>query len=408
MINIAILFCAVLVSFGVQAEPSKASYPGVVQLFIKQDSGQINPLGSAVFIRPHVLMTAAHNLYGLVDKDQELKSVLGYSYLGKEEWIPIEKLYSLSIKHDVALLETKHPSKVFYNVDQSSQTLLTEKDRVTLVGFPKGEFKIIEGRYWNQYDSLMEGELFYKKHLSGSSGGAVFQTSTGKLIGMAISGISPGFYFRFMSIDGIKNLLSMPLNCSFAECMKQQTDNLLLNAIEKNSASAQHKLAKVLLATTCDSKKNNGCMVQEIKTLFTESIKQNWVPSLIDYCSWMVDPDFDYVDKNPVMGLDLCEVAVQEGNNMATVLLGEIYYHGTDNVEVNYEMAGYWFSEAVDRGIVYAKLFLGIMKFVGRGMNQNESEALCLFESANQDFKNPKIEHYIKQLHQLGFSCQNP
>ena len=401
------------------AGSKSSSYPGVVALYTKDSSNnEFQFLGSAVFIEPDTLATAAHVFFKLSDEPgQSLDLRLWFFHPETKEFEPVTSYHTIDFYDDVALLKVNSPSKVFYPVEHKEKFSFSnhQKPPLIMAGFLHEEVIVIEGQALNQwYGDFIEGELYYVGLLNGLSGGAVFHAETGQLMGIVLSMRYRGF-FRFVSVSAIKeHLSSQPQNCRSQDCLMGQLIEVLEQAffekLNADSAVIQHQAGLLMFGATCyrgPTDKSKNCRADVALALLLSSAKQNYIPAVLDYCLLKLHQSANvFVPKKEA--LDFCSFSAGRGDISAMSILGLKYYYGGPNVEINYNQAKYWLSKASEKGSVFARLHIGGMHAVGLGgLPKNLSLALCFWTSLPLAIHQlyPKVTKYIQEFQRLGYSC---
>ena len=73
---------------------------------------------------------------------------------------------------------------------------------------------------------------------------------------------------------------------------------------------------------------------------------------------------------------------VVEGHTTAQVSLAEAYLNGEHGIEMNHELAAFWYRKAADQGDADAQRELAAMYDEGVGVQQDKKQAMELYERA--------------------------
>lgn len=91
------------------------------------------------------------------------------------------------------------------------------------------------------------------------------------------------------------------------------------------------------------------------------------------------------VEKNLKQGIDLLTAAAAHGNDRAQADLGDLYYHGTEDVEPDYKKSFYWADQAYKNGNKEIKLCLSALYYEGLGVEKDREKAIALLQEAAAD-----------------------
>ena len=194
------------------------SYPGIVKLIQKDENGVSIAFGTAFFISPDTMLTAAH----VVREDS-------FYFRDAEEQVLVEVI-GLNKKYDIAFLRAiDYETEDFYSLvslDETTEMDLLRlifylekgkivskeaqvKESVIIPGFPNGPFNIIEGVItgYHAFTALVRVKQTDPEisNFSGLSGSPVF-SENGKLIGVLIAKIREQTF-----IFSLERLVFVPL-----------------------------------------------------------------------------------------------------------------------------------------------------------------------------------------------------
>lgn len=91
------------------------------------------------------------------------------------------------------------------------------------------------------------------------------------------------------------------------------------------------------------------------------------------------------VKKDLKLGMILLTAAAAHGNDEAQADLGDLYYHGDDEMEPDYEKAFYWANKAYQNGNKEIKICLSALYYKGLGVEKDREKAIELLQEAVAD-----------------------
>ena len=108
-----------------------------------------------------------------------------------------------------------------------------------------------------------------------------------------------------------------------------------------------------------------------------------------------------YMEKDDIENMLIhCKIAAEGGEATAQCLLGEYY----ENIE-QYDLAINWYKKVVEQGDAQAQYQLGMCYFVGKGVEENDDEAVKLFfESASQE--NEEGQNILGYCYEFGYGLE--
>ena len=108
-----------------------------------------------------------------------------------------------------------------------------------------------------------------------------------------------------------------------------------------------------------------------------------------------------YMEKDDIENMLIhCKIAAEGGEATAQCLLGEYY----ENIE-QYDLAINWYKKAVEQRDAQAQYQLGMCYFVGKGVEENDDEAVKLFfESASQE--NEEGQNILGYCYEFGYGLE--
>lgn len=396
-----------LIPFSLEASV-RDQYSGVVQLHLT-DGSQPLSFSSAVFIKPNILVTAAHGLYPLKNEKN-----LFFKNPKTQKLVPVKQILHLDLKYDLAILDTgNYYSKTFYSTLEKNDSKLL--DEITLVGFPQSYFNSIKGHILGHEDHFTMTSTLFFDELNGTSGGGVFNNHN-ELIGIVIRGFALPFTMQFISATKVEELLSKKaLTCSFVDCLNKKLTDLILEA-EKDNRAAQYSLAMFyytqsninLAIKWFKQAAENGSVLAKYNlanlTFIGRGIKKDAVKAIDMYKEIAHELVFAAyrigfihltgvqniipVDKN--IAFDWIKRAAEKDFFKAECLLGMLYYEKaqeTTNIQHKifyFKEAFFWIKRAADKGYSRAELQLAIMYHYGEGVEQNNDQAIIWAEKAAQ------------------------
>ena len=396
-----------LIPFSLEAA-IRDQYPGVVQLHLT-DRSQPLSFSSAVFVRPNILVTAAHGLYPLKDEKN-----LFFKNPKTQKLVPIKQILHLDLKYDLAVLDTgNYHSKTFHSTSKQNDPKLL--DEITLVGFPQGHFNSIKGHILgHQGHFTMTSTLFFDE-LNGTSGGGVFNNHK-ELIGIIIRDFALPSTMQFISATKVEELLSKKaLTCSFVDCLNKKLTDLISEA-EKDNSAAQYSLAmfyhtqsNINLAIKWFKRAaENGSVLAKYNlanhTFIGRETEKDVVKAIDMYKEIAHELVFaayrigfihltgvqNIIPVNKNIAFDWIKRAAEKHFFKAEYLLGMLYYEKaqeTTNIQHKifyFKEALFWIKRAADKGYSRAELQLAIMYHYGEGVEQNNDQAIIWAKKAAQ------------------------
>ena len=390
-----------------------AQYSGVVRLKLVID-GSKHLYGSAVFISSDTLVTTAHVIGRL---KSPVKENLFFTNPKTNESVPITHILHLDYKYDLAVLKTEnYSSDVFYSM---SKDRLDHHQQVLLVGFPKTHFHIIKGQVLAQPDFFLDrsvARIDGIDQISGASGGAVFDTDTGQLVGIIMRELGVSSYIQFVSTEQIKQLLlKTPLSCIFENCVKKQIA-VLRAAAQNDDMIAQYELSrwyqsqenkKQYLYWLHRAAQNDFAFAQFDLGLLLERDEKD-IDGAISLYKAAAKKDFITVQYT--LGIALLKksnykdafhwikIAAEQGFFKAQFTLGMFYYYGI-GVDVDYKKAAVWIKKVADIGDSLAQFQLGLQYHFGEGVQQDDIQAVYwIKQAAEQGLDEAKQALLMKKL----------
>ena len=231
-----------LIAFGLERQ-SRQDYPFVIS--VAHPVGQ----GTGVIVDGSIV-TNFHNVEPVFNFQFPIENHL-LVIDHKKTPTSVTKITALDAKADLAVVQTRHSSSPigysvnsFYEVSKESRG-----EKATIVGFPDGQFKTVEGIITQVSGSTIEVEKTNKEaseEMDGFSGAPVF--INGKLAGIHSRSTEETAYF--IPVHIIKDLLVRPtLSCSPAQCIEEEIQRLVslaLNGDEEASDQFREYVEKNL------------------------------------------------------------------------------------------------------------------------------------------------------------------
>ena len=315
---------------------------------LKNESGQGT---GATVLKGNRIITNYHVILGLLREGalEDIQLVQN----GKVSSVKIKDLKAVSALLDLALLETEGflSTPLPHNFPP-----LIEKTEVFVMGYPKGEFRIMKKTGPSRLSHNEENFSinYYSSTLGGLSGGPVLVNVRGELI---MSGVVKQASHNSNSITttheaALENFLQGNIGTlcrkdDERECLKEEIDSLHRQAI-RGDANAQFNLA-----------------LMYIKGL---GVEQSYETAALWY-----------------------KRAANQGHADAQVNLAFMYIKGL-GVEQSYETAALWYERAASQGNAKAQYNLAIMYEDGLGVEQSyETAALWYERAANQGHANAQF-----------------
>ena len=232
-----------LSSFGLERQ-NRHDYPFVISV--------ANPVGQGTgVIIGGSIVTNFHNVEPVFNFQFPVENHL-LIIDHKKTPISVTKITALNAKADLAVVQTKHSSSpVGYAMDSFYEVRKEDRGKkATIVGFPNGQFKTVEGIITQVNEHAIEmkkSNHSASEEMDGFSGSAVFVN--GKLAGIHSKSSEETAYF--IPIHVIKELLSRPaLSCSPEQCIEEEIQRLVslaLNGDEEASDRFREYVEKNLL-----------------------------------------------------------------------------------------------------------------------------------------------------------------
>ena len=292
-------------------------------------SGHTFYYGTAFFISPRRVITNWHVISG-----QDMDT-LSLQQEGDERELSIKRLISVSVLHDLALLETKEDSTHYLTVRED---IVSDEEKLFLLGYPGQAFKYTLKT--SPLKNFNNDDIFTYFHvnrtnINGNSGGPVLDANS-KVVGVAQGGndnlvrvIKGSILRQFIAGD-----MGIGLNCGeLAEqaCIEKEINNLQEQATG-GSQIAQYQLAKMYYRV-------NG------------------------------------VEQDPSSAQKWLQQAAEQGYALAQHDLGAMYYNG-EGVQKDFHSALKWWRLAAEQGVTSAQYNLGVMYYKGEGVQKDFHSAL--------------------------------
>ena len=269
--------------------------------------------GTAFFISPRRVITNWHVISG-----QDMDT-LSLQQEGDERELSIKRLISVSVLHDLALLETKEDSTHYLTVRED---IVSDEEKLFLLGYPGQAFKYTLKT--SPLKNFNNDDIFTYFHvnrtnINGNSGGPVLDANS-KVVGVAQGGndnlvrvIKGSILRQFIAGD-----MGIGLNCGeLAEqaCIEKEINNLQEQAIG-GSQIAQYQLARMYY--------------------YGEGVQKDFHSAL----KWS-------------------RLAAEQGHASAQYNLGVMYYKG-EGVQKDFHSALKWSRLAAEQGHASAQKWLQI------------------------------------------------
>lgn len=125
---------------------------------------------------------------------------------------------------------------------------------------------------------------------------------------------------------------------------------------------------------------------------------------LLINCKEMVYHQFEKNIINDAIDADIqeLEAAADAGEVSAQITLAVAYEHGLSNCKEDQKKATYWFNKAADNGVVSAQHEMGVRYFIGKGVRQNELEAIKFFKLAAEQ-NSSECQLNLGRIYCLGY-----
>ena len=332
--------------------------------------------GTAFFVSPRHIVTNWHVIH-----DQNRAS-LSLQQEGNEQKLSVKRLVSVSVLHDLALLETGESSISHLTVRKN---VVSDKEDLFLPGYSKGVFK-----YTLKTGPLKDFKDVYfsvnRTDLRGNSGGPVLDANN-RVVGVVANGnnnhinmIKGSILREFIAGD-------IGLNCKRLTprvCIKKEIDHLQEQA-KRGNPIAQYQLARMY----------------EVGVKKAPSLARKWYQraAVLGFAPAQYSLGRMYYEskggeKNPSSALEWFQRAAEQGLAPAQYSLGVMYYEG-EGGEKNPSSALEWYQQAAVLGFAPAQYILGRMYYNGEGVGENLSSALEWFQRA-------AVQDYAPAQYNLG------
>ena len=361
-------------------------------------------IGTAFFVSPHHVVTNWHVIKGMNIASLSLQQE------GNEQKLSVKRLVSVSVLHDLVLLETGESSASHLTVRKS---VISDKEELFLPGYPRGVF-----RYTLKTGPLKEfkNDIFIRFsvnriNLEGNSGGPVLDANN-RVVG--VFSRRANNYIRMIKGSILREFIAgdIGLNCEGLTpraCIKKEIDHLQEQAkrgsqiaqyslgvmyyygegVEENLSSAFEWFQRAAEQGYADAQHSLGVMYYHGKGVeenlssafkwFQRAAEQDF--PLAQHSLGVMYYDGEGVERNLSSAFEWFQRAAEQGYADAQHSLGLMYYHGK-GVEENLSSAFEWFQRAAEQDIPLAQHSLGLMYYHGKGVEENLSSAFEWFQRA--------------------------
>lgn len=175
----------------------------------------------------------------------------------------------------------------------------------------------------------------------------------------------------------VQNIQQATSKEQIREMIKQASSDLKKSA-DGGDAEAQSSYGEFL-----ESGKLGKVELSEVVRYYKLSADQKCASGLLNYGRVLIRGIG--IQKDEKLGLHYVNQAAGQNYAPAQLLLGNIYFDGTDSIKKNHIMAARYFQLAADQGIKSAQNSIAFMLLNGDGVDKNEEKALeYLKKSAEQ------------------------
>ena len=343
--------------------------------------------GTAFFVSPRHVVTNWHIIH-----DQNRAS-LSLQQEGNEQKLSIKRLVSVSVLHDLALLETGESSTSHLTVRKD---IVSDKEDLFLPGYPHGVFKytLKTGPLKEFKDDIFIRFSINRTDLLGNSGGPVLDANN-RVVGVISGGKNNYTYMIKGSILREFIAGNIGLNCKGRTpraCIKKEIDHLQEQA-KRGSQIAQYELAMMYL--------------------YGKGVKRN-LSSAFEWAQRAAVQGYAtaqyslgrmyYYGLGVFMNLSLArkwhQRAAEQGLATAQYSLGEMYYYGQGG-GLNLSSARKWHQRAAEQGLATAQYSLGRMYDKGEGVEQNPSLAWKWYRRAMEQ-GHAEAQHHLGMMYYTG------
>jgi len=366
-------------------------YKGVVNLIVNMDEEEKDKegnnyfIGSAVFIGPNVLVTAAHVIN---PKIKNKKIHIDLFNPQEKQFISLDfEILQISFKYDLAILKiNNYRSDTFYSLEESGYHE-TSGDFV-VVGNPSLNFRVMRADMILQREDLfidieprsLINNMSGMNGMSGMSGGGVFNETNGHLLGIVIQQLGVTTHIRFVSVEQIHKMLARPaLSCDIELCLKDQM-SIFTTQAHNGDPVAQYKLSLYSDRSPywLRQSSDQGFLIAKLHL------------ANIYFTKGEVDASFQ-----------LYRELANNGFVTAQLKLALMYLKGyEDKVKVDYEESFYWMQMvASQKKSLYANYFLSMMYYRGMGVDQDFGKAFDIL------YQNSHAGHVASQAQISGMYC---
>ena len=370
-----LLIVCIFVLFGSIAaystKSSSASLPAPLTERLKQAQQAVwmissdKPRGTAFFVSPHHVVTNWHVIHG------KKWLPLSLQQEGNEQKLSVKRLISVSVLHDLVLLETEESSTSHLTVRKD---VVSDKEDLFFSGYPHGVFKytLKTGPLKEFKDDIFTYFSVNRTALRGNSGGPVLDANN-RVVGV-ISGRTHN-YIRMIKGSILREFIAgdIGLNCKGRTpraCIKKEIDHLQEQA-KRGSQIAQYELAMMYLYGK-GVKRNLSSAFE----WYQRAAKQGYAEA--QYHLGMMYDKGEGVEKNPSSARKWFQRAAVQGHAAAQYELAMMYYYGMGG-EKNLSSTFEWVQRAAVQGYAPAQYSLGWMYYNGIGVERNLSSAFEWF-----------------------------
>ena len=360
--------------------------------------------GTAFFVSPRHVVTNWHVIH-----NQNMAS-LSLQQEGNEQKLSIKRLVSVSVFHDLALLETGESSASHLTVRKD---VVSDKEDLFLPGYPGGVFKytLKTGPLKDFKDGISIHFSVNRTDLRGNSGGPVLDANN-RVVGVISEGVNN--YIHIIKGSILREFIGADRGSNYegqsSQTFIEEEINNLQEQAKRGSQIAQCKLAIIYYDGEGGEKNPSSArkwfhpaavqgdaIAQDSLGLmylygkggeknpslarkwFQRSAKQGYPPA--QYHLGVMYDKGEGVEKNPSLAFEWYRQAAVQGYAEAQYHLGVMYDKG-EEVEKNPSLAFEWYRQAAVQGYVEAQYHLGVMYYYGKGGEKNPSLAFEWYRRA--------------------------
>ena len=320
--------------------------------------------GTAFFVSPRHVVTKWHVIH-----DQNDMASLSLQQEGNEQKLSVKRLISVSVLHDLALLETGGSSASHLTVRKGA---VSDKEDLFLSGYPNGVFKytLKTGPLKDFKDGIFIYFFINRTDLFGNSGGPVLDTNN-RVVGI-ISGGKNNYTYMIKGsilrefIDG-----DIGLNCKGLTprvCIEKEMYHLQEQA-KRGSKIAQYRLGMQYILEMDYYGEGAKNSLSSAQKWYQQAAEQGFPPAQYTLGEEMYAKSKKGVGQQVEQNLSLARKwyrrAAKQGHALAQYSLGNMYEKG-EGGKLSFSSARKWYQQAAEQGLALAQYSLGNMYEKGK------------------------------------------